>query len=319
MLAKGELSSDEFLTCVLDVLGTERTPGVVEPFLALALRAADLWTPTVSVPGQLTRLAGPAAALADHPDLSSPALRTLAASARRRGRTSGCSTRPAPTTSTSPGGCWSAAPPSATTTRPPSRRSLERDPDPEAWVRALGVTAARDDEDAKAEVWKHVFEKRSVPAGQPLDRASRRRSGARPSTTYCSRGRTATSTSSTQLPPGGLLAAAGLIRATFPTVGDQAFLDRGPRDGGRARSGPDHPDHPAQRHRHPGPDAPRPRLSARSLPELASQSSLRRSPDSSIGNRSSFCRSIAAPTRPANSGCGRVGRDRSSGCAWVAT
>ena len=54
------------------------------------------------------------------------------------------------------------------------------------------------------------------------------------------------------------------------------------------------------------------------LPAEAQSSSLRRS-SSSIGNRSSFWRSIAAPTRPLNSGCGRVGRERSSGCAWVAT
>ena len=37
------------------------------------------------------------------------------------------------------------------------------------------------------------------------------------------------------------------------------------------------------------------------------------------GTARTRCRSIAAPTRPANSGCGRVGRERSSGWAWVAT
>src|SRR5690242_14945423 len=40
---------------------------------------------------------------------------------------------------------------------------------------------------------------------------------------------------------------------------------------------------------------------------------------SSTGSRDSRCRSRAAETRPENSGCGLVGRDRSSGCAWVAT
>ena len=53
--------------------------------------------------------------------------------------------------------------------------------------------------------------------------------------------------------------------------------------------------------------------------DAGSSSGSRRSFDSSIGNRSAFWRSIAAPIRPANSGCGRVGRDRSSGCAWVET
>ena len=44
----------------------------------------------------------------------------------------------------------------------------------------------------------------------------------------------------------------------------------------------------------------------------------RRSPDSSIGMRSSRWRAMAAPTSPLKSGCGRVGRERSSGWAWVA-
>ena len=37
------------------------------------------------------------------------------------------------------------------------------------------------------------------------------------------------------------------------------------------------------------------------------------------GTAARCCRSIAAPTSPAKSGCGRVGRERSSGCACVAT
>ena len=65
---------------------------------------------------------------------------------------------------------------------------------------------------------------------------------------------------------------------------------------------------------------PRPQRFVSSL--RVAQSSIdgsRRSPVSSIGKRSSFWRSIAAPISPANSGCGRVGRERSSGWAWVET
>src|SRR5215212_4857196 len=40
---------------------------------------------------------------------------------------------------------------------------------------------------------------------------------------------------------------------------------------------------------------------------------------SSTGSRVASLRSSAASTRPTKSGCGRVGRDLSSGCAWVAT
>ena len=81
MLLKGELSTDELLTCLLGVLSTERSPGVVEPFLSMALKAADQWTPAVAVPTQLARLAEVAVALAEDPDHRAPALRTLAASA----------------------------------------------------------------------------------------------------------------------------------------------------------------------------------------------------------------------------------------------
>src|SRR5215216_4725628 len=40
---------------------------------------------------------------------------------------------------------------------------------------------------------------------------------------------------------------------------------------------------------------------------------------SSTGSRVASLRSSAASTRPTKSGCGLVGRDLSSGCAWVAT
>ena len=79
--------------------------------------------------------------------------------------------------------------------------------------------------------------------------------------------------------------------------------------------------HAAHRRRHARPPAPgpAPRSAAPARQPRAQSSSSRRRPASSIGNRSSFCRSMAAPTSPANRGCGRVGRERSSGWAWVAT
>ena len=100
--------------------------------------------------------------------------------------------------------------------------------------------------------------------------------------------------------------------------------------------------HPAGRCRHPGARAAGARMRSRRVPAIsyhgerasdpptrpgslgAPAGHPRRRPrrcssDSSIGKRSSRCRSMAAPTRPANSGCGRVGRERSSGCACVET
>ena len=79
----------------------------------------------------------PAATLADDPDRRQVALRGAGPDRRRpRRRSPGCRRRPA-TTSTCSGGCWCARPSWAA--RPPARSTalLERDPDPDAWVRAL--------------------------------------------------------------------------------------------------------------------------------------------------------------------------------------
>ena len=143
MLVKGELATDDVLGCVLGVLGTERSPGVVEPFLALALRAAELWTRPGAVPDRLERVAPPGRA--SWPTCPSTGCRRCARWPPRRPRRSTAR-------------CW---------TRPPTddidlawrvlaRRAalgeydadavaalLERDPDPDAAVRAVAVRAAR--------------------------------------------------------------------------------------------------------------------------------------------------------------------------------
>ena len=45
----------------------------------------------------------------------------------------------------------------------PCRRWCDRDPDPDAWVRALGVRAARPPPAAKAEAWHRAVVDRTVP------------------------------------------------------------------------------------------------------------------------------------------------------------
>ncbi|MFC4785208.1 aminopeptidase N [Nocardioides sp. MAHUQ-72] len=224
MLLKGELSTDELLTCVLGVLSTERSPGVVEPFLTLALRAAEQWTPAVSVPTQLARVAESAAALAEDPELRAPALRTLAAAATREDHVALLEDAAADDIDLA----W----------RVQVRRAalgehdpgavavlLERDPDPDARVRALGVTAARPEEEAKAEVWAEIWEKRSIPAGAPLSGLAQ--CFWRPVqhdllVPWAHRYLDELSA----LDGGGMLALGSLMRATMPTTADQAFIDR---------------------------------------------------------------------------------------------
>jgi aminopeptidase N len=224
MLLKGELSSDELLTCVLGVLRTERSAGVVEPFLALALQAAEQWSPAVAVPNQLARLAEVAAALAEHPEHRAAALRTLAACAAEETHFAVLDAAAADDVDLA----WRVLVRRAALgdhDRAAVEALLERDPDPDAWVRALGVTAARADDDAKAEAWERIFGDRSVPAGPPL--AALCRSFWRPvqhelllpwTQRYLDE--------VVKLVGGGMLAAGGLVRSTFPTTGDAAFLER---------------------------------------------------------------------------------------------
>ncbi|MGZ5406023.1 MAG: ERAP1-like C-terminal domain-containing protein, partial [Nocardioides sp.] len=50
---------------------------------------------------------------------------------------------------------------------------LARDPDPDSAARAVAVTAARPDAEAKAEAWRQLFEVRSVQSGYPTYAVSR--------------------------------------------------------------------------------------------------------------------------------------------------
>ncbi|MGZ5418676.1 MAG: aminopeptidase N [Nocardioides sp.] len=224
MLVKGELATDDFLTCVLGVLTTERSAGVVEPFLALALRASEQWTRPAAVPAQLARLAERAAARAQDPEHRAPALRTLAASATTPEHFALLDAAAADDLDLA----W----------RVLVRRSalggydadaveslLDRDPDPDASVRALGVLAARPDDEAKAEVWTELFEKKTVPAGQPtfqLATAFWRPVQHDLLVPWAHRYLDEV----VRLADGGMLAVGSLMRAAAPTTGDQAWVDR---------------------------------------------------------------------------------------------
>ena len=207
MLLKGELSTGDFLDCVLRCWRPSRAPAWSSRSSSLALRAAEQWSPTVLIPRRLARLAEVAAARADDPEHRTAALHTLAwaastpehfDAARRRG---GRRRRPGLA------GAWSVAPRSAGTTRTRSTALLERDPDPDAHLRACGVSAARPVEEAKAEAWERFWRDRDDPGRARRSATSRAASGGRSSTSCWSRGRTATSTRSTALTGGGLLAA----------------------------------------------------------------------------------------------------------------
>jgi aminopeptidase N len=228
MLVKGEIGAAQVVSTLTGALAAERSPLVVEAFLALAVRAAEQWAPRARVAGLLEQVATTATGLVDDPQLRTAALRTLAASA--------------------------GTPAHLEVLHEPARHDLdlawrvlarrselgdldetavrdlqESDPDPEAWVRALGVRAASADPGAKQEVWTALVEEHRVPMGQPLIQVG----GLfwRPGQDELLRPFTERYLDALPgLATGGLLMAGAMIRLLFPyAVADEAFLERAGR------------------------------------------------------------------------------------------
>ena len=81
LMRKGELSAADMLDCVLGVLAVEKNPALIEPFIAQARDAAEMWTPADQVDAARTRVADLALTLSREEELRRPALQVLAACA----------------------------------------------------------------------------------------------------------------------------------------------------------------------------------------------------------------------------------------------
>ncbi|HET6938040.1 MAG TPA: M1 family aminopeptidase, partial [Nocardioides sp.] len=164
MLFKGELSTGDLLDCVLAVLATEQSPGVVEPFFDIALKAAEQWSPAVLVPRRLARLADVAAARAGESEHRLAALHTLAAAATKSEHFDLLDAVAAEDVDLA----WRVQVRHASLGRYDESAVedlLRRDPDPDAHLRAWGVAAARPTEEAKAEAWARVWRDRTIAPG----------------------------------------------------------------------------------------------------------------------------------------------------------
>jgi aminopeptidase N len=224
MLSDGELGAEELFACVLDLLRREKSPAVVEPFLNTALEIAQRWSAPDRIAVHLEEVAEVSAALTDDPDLVLPALRTLAAAATSDEHFARLDRAAADDVDLA----WRVA------TRRAALGSydsdavdslLERDPDPDAGVRALTVRTARPDSVAKDEAWVELFEKRNIPGGPMLGamvRAFWQPQQDDVLLPYADR----FLDEIPALAGGGMLAVFGLMFGMFPTVGDQAFVER---------------------------------------------------------------------------------------------
>jgi aminopeptidase N len=101
---------------------------------------------------------------------------------------------------------------------------LRRDPDPDRASRAVAVTAARPDADAKAAAWHELFVARSIQAGYPtfaVARAFWRPGQAEVLQPWADR-----YLEEMKAVRGGLLSMLSLVRGMFPLVADEGFVER---------------------------------------------------------------------------------------------
>ncbi|MCX5418309.1 aminopeptidase N [Streptomyces sp. NBC_00078] len=162
MLTTGEATAAEAGQCITAVLAAETSDAVIEPCLTLAATVAELW----AAPGERGELTAAVARvcrnLAAQPGRRQVALRGLARTASTADDLAWLREQAGDDVDLH----WRALVREAELGRDvPSETGLllERDPDPDAWVRALTVRAALPDAAAKAEVWQRLAVDRAVP------------------------------------------------------------------------------------------------------------------------------------------------------------
>jgi aminopeptidase N len=166
MLLTAEVSAAEFVGCVTGVLPGETTDSVVEPFLRLAVVAAEQWAPDAVRDELRSSVADVCLALAPTPSRRLVALRALARTATgphqldalrtAAGDDSDLDLRWRMLVRLAELGDYDQAAVDELT---------GRDPNPDGWVRAMAVRAARPDPAQKSQVWEAVVHKLEVPMG----------------------------------------------------------------------------------------------------------------------------------------------------------
>ena len=162
MLTTGEATAAEAGRCVTAVLAAETSDAVIEPYLTLAVNIAELWAPVGERPGLTAAVAGACRHLAADPGRRQVALRGLARTATDPDDLAWLREQAGDDVDLH----WRALVREAELGRDVASETallLERDPDPDAWVRALTVRAAQPDPAAKAEVWQQLAVDRAVP------------------------------------------------------------------------------------------------------------------------------------------------------------
>jgi aminopeptidase N len=224
MVIGGELSAADFIGCIVRVLRNEPVDSVVEPYLNLAIEAADDWSPDALRQRLLEQVADLCLDLSGNPVRRQVALRALA-------RTAVTDTQVARLRDLVGDDIdlrWRALTRLAEigTVDPAEVEQLGReDPDPDSWIKALSVDAARPDPQAKEAAWTAMLDDHKVPMGALVlvRRAFWRRSQDAILAPYGDRFLASLPT----LHLGGMIPAISLSKSLYPRAGvDASFAPR---------------------------------------------------------------------------------------------
>jgi aminopeptidase N len=164
MLVTGEATAAEVVRCITAVLAVETSDSVVEPYLTLAADVAEQWAPDTQRTELTQVVATTCRNLTRDTDRRQVALRALARSAADLDDVAWLQTEAGDDVDLQ----WRALVRKAEIggeTAGELALLLERDSDPDAWVRALTVRAARPDAGEKEAVWQRLEVDRAVPIG----------------------------------------------------------------------------------------------------------------------------------------------------------
>ena len=172
LLMAGELPAADFVRCANAVLAVESADSLVEPFLQLSVQAAEQWTPDSARDELLGSIAQTCLVIAEHGgNRRMVALRALALAAGTQEELAVL--RAAAADDVDLG--WRALTRFAALGRlePGEVEALrEKDPDPDAWVRALAVDAAQPSTERKEAAWRALVDEHTVPMGSTFEVAS---------------------------------------------------------------------------------------------------------------------------------------------------
>jgi aminopeptidase N len=164
MLTTGDATAAEAVHCLTAVLATETSGSVVEPYLTLAGDAAELWAPDTERATLTAAVAATCRDLVRDAGRRRVALRALARTAGDLDEVAGLAARAGDDVDLR----WRALVRAAQlggATAAEVALLLDRDPDPDARVRALTVRAAAPDAGEKEAVWQALVVDRTVPIG----------------------------------------------------------------------------------------------------------------------------------------------------------